>query len=442
MQAYKEVLARLTARGKEGYLVGGSVRDLLLSREPSDFDVTTNAHPKEIVEIFSDMRVIETGIKHGTVTVLIGGVPVEVTTYRTETGYSDHRHPDAVAYAGVLTEDLSRRDFTVNAMAFSPEGELIDPFGGREDLEKKLIRCVGDPEKRFGEDALRILRALRFSSQLGFRIEEKTARAAEKLAPTLGYVSRERCFSELKKLLCGVDAGRVIAENKTVLSALIPQLASIYGFDQNNPHHVYTLETHISKAVDACPPDDTLRLAALFHDIAKPLTESVDGKGVSHFYGHAQKSAEIAEEVLRALRCDNKTREDVVFLVRHHDAPAEDSEAQVLKKLNRFGAERYRMLLELRRADNAAQAPGYERKEAYDFCRSTLEGLLRARACFSLRDLEIDGNDLLGLGMKPSKEVGLLLSQLLEQVMNGTLANDRGVLLAAAKERIGGKDTE
>lgn len=436
MEKYTEILEKLNSAGKEAYLVGGCVRDLLMGIPPHDYDITTNALPEETKEIFSSHRVIETGMKHGTVTVLVDREPFEVTTYRLDGKYTDRRHPDSVEFTSDLHEDLARRDFTVNAMAFSKSGELIDPFGGKADIEKKIIRCVGDPEKRFSEDALRILRALRFSSTLGFEIEEKTAEAAFALRDTLSYVSAERCFSELSKMLVGKNVEEVLTKYWQIIAAVIPELSAMYGYDQNNPHHCFTLDIHTAKVVANVPNEAPIRFAALFHDIGKPLCESKDENGISHFYGHAEKSKELAGKALERLKSDNATKEEVIYLVAHHDSPAETDETQVLRKLRRFGEERYRKLVALRSADGMGQAKEYRRTEERKRCLEMLENVLEKESCFSLSDLAVNGDDLLNIGYKRGKSIGQMLETLLEAVLRGELENQKEILLGYAEEKL------
>ena len=437
LQAYETVLQKLNEAGKEGFLVGGSVRDRLLHRQTHDFDVTTDALPEEIKQIFRSFRTVDTGIRHGTVTVLIDGQPIEVTTYRVDGDYADRRHPQSVRFCSELTADLARRDFTINAMAESADGAIIDPFGGRRDLEDRIVRCVGEPRDRFSEDALRILRAMRFSSVLDFTIEKKTGEAAKELADTISFVSRERCFSELKKTLCGEGFERVFLESREVFCALIPQLRPMISYCQNNPHHIYTLDVHTAKTVSACPPDPALRLAALLHDVGKPLCRSTDEKGVSHFYGHASIGEQIAREILEELKSDTRTKEDVLFLIRCHDIPAEETKEEVLKRLNRFGERRYRMLCDLRRADSAALAPAYRRKEEHDGCLRMLSECLAEQKCFSLKDLSVNGNDLIAAGVPRGRRIGRILQRLMSEVIEGKLENDRASLLVRAGEIAG-----
>ena len=335
----REALRRLEAAGYAAYLVGGCVRDSLLGRVPGDWDITTAALPEQVEAVFAGERIIETGLKHGTVTVLLEGLPLEITTFRTETGYSDHRHPDAVAFTPSLKEDLARRDFTVNAMAWrpvetplirpsvrtgapSPQGEgLADPFNGQADLRDKIIRCVGEPEQRFREDALRILRALRFAAQLDFSIDPATAAAARALRETLALVSRERIAVELTKLLCGPAARRILTEYWEILAVPLPELAPMAGFDQRSKYHCYDVLEHSAAAVEAVPPDRILRWAALLHDVAKPACFTLDQLGRGHFYGHAQAGGPMTREILTRLRFDKDTVRRVSALVELHDYP-------------------------------------------------------------------------------------------------------------------------
>ena len=321
-QAALDALEQLNRAGFSAWLVGGCVRDLLMGRTPGDYDITTAARPEQVEAVFAGERIIETGLKHGTVTVLLGGLPLEITTYRQEAAYSDHRHPDAVRFAPSLEADLSRRDFTVNAMAWHPAEGLVDLFGGREDLKAGIIRCVGRPEQRFSEDALRILRALRFASVLGFRLDGETRRAALERRELLSHVSRERIAAELTGILCGKDVRRVVTELWPVLAVPIPELAPMAGFDQRSPYHCYDVLTHCAAAAEAVPPEKTVRWAALLHDAGKPACFTVDEQGRGHFYGHAKQSAHLAETALTRLRFDRDTVRRVTRLVELHDCQA------------------------------------------------------------------------------------------------------------------------
>ncbi len=434
MQPYEKVICRLLDAGKEGYLVGGCVRDRLLQKEPHDYDITTNAKPDEMKEIFSSFHAIETGLKHGTLTVICDGVPVEVTTYRIDGNYSDGRHPDSVCFSESLIEDLRRRDFTVNAMAMTLSGELIDPFDGSTDLKNRIIRAVGDPCQRFEEDALRILRAVRFASALDFEIEEQTAKAAKKLIPNIAQVSKERCFSELKKALCGKAIKRVLTMHPLIFSAVIPEIEEMIGYNQNNPHHCHDLLTHTAIAIESIPAEPVFRLAALFHDMGKVQSHSIDEQGISHYFGHAALSTKIAEKNLTLLKSDNRTKQEVLFLVKHHDAPPETDKEQIAKKLRRYGEKRLRDLIILRRADNLAQSTQYHRTEIHDQCDQWIDELLNEQArCFTLKSLAINGNDLINEGFTPGPKIGQTLDTLLTAVSEGKLENSREVLLNYAK---------
>lgn len=430
-------LARLRAAGYEAFLVGGCVRDSLLGRVPEDWDLTTSARPAQVQAVFSGERLIETGLKHGTQTLLLDGQAMEITTYRTESAYTDHRHPDAVSFTASLREDLARRDFTVNAMAWSPETGLVDPFDGRGDLNRSILRCVGDPMRRFDEDALRILRALRFSAQLGFPIEAATAEAANALRQTLELVSRERIAAELTKLLCGADARRVLLSYWQILAVPLPELAPMAGLDQRSRFHCYDVLEHCAAAVEAVPPEKLLRWAALLHDVGKPRTATVDQDGAGHFYGHAAVGAAITEKILTRLRFDRDTVRRVTALVELHDypiAPPEGSPERAIRRMiGRLGEEDFFRLLALKRADGLAHHPDYrERAAACDRLEALARNLLAQKAAFTRRDLAVNGADLVALGVPRGPAVGALLETLLDEVMSGQTPNDRAALLERA----------
>ena len=430
-----QVLQRLNAAGYEAYFVGGCVRDMLRGSVPHDFDVASSALPEQTLEVFADHPVIQTGLRHGTVTVLWEGLPVEVTTYRTDGAYSDGRHPDAVCFTASLNEDLARRDFTVNAMAWRPESGLQDPFGGQSDLTAGVLRCVGDPERRFSEDGLRILRALRFRAVLGYRIEWKTDRALRQLRERLTSISPERVRHEFELLICGEYGAAVLEEYPEVIGVFLPELLPTLGFDQKNKHHCYDVYTHLLHALSAAPSEPVLRWAALLHDVAKPVCFSVDETGTGHFYAHAAKSAAQADNILRRLRCGNRERERIVTLIRHHDAPVTDDPAAIRRKLNKLGEEAYFQLIALQRADTLALAPEYRcRTQILDRAEKTAREILAEKQCFSLRDLAVNGNDLLDLGYF-GKAVGEGLSFLLNEVLEGRVKNEKEALLSALKEK-------
>ena len=432
-----QILLRLEAAGFEAWLVGGCVRDRLMGITPHDYDITTSARPEEVMAVFYDHRVLETGLKHGTVTLLWDHEPLEITTYRAEGTYSDHRHPDNVTFTSSLREDLARRDFTINAIAMDARGNLADPFHGAEDIAAGIIRCVGDPVQRFTEDALRILRALRFASRLGFSIEDDTKHAMELCAENLSYVSPERIFAEITKLLCGNHVRPVLMAHIKTIGAVLPELLPMEGFDQRNYHHIYDVLEHTARVVEKVPPEPHLRLAALFHDAGKPHCFTMDDAGVGHFYGHAEISREIAGAVLARLRCDNATRSAVDQLIRYHDTPIECTERSVRRALRRFAPEGFRDLIALKRADNLAQSPAYqERQRQCDRLEAMAEEILLQAQCFSLRDLAVKGNDLLSLGLQPGPQIGTILEGLLEEVMSDRLPNDREALLNEAQKQI------
>lgn len=425
-----EVLRRLRAAGHAAYAVGGCVRDGVMGLFPADYDVATSATPEETLRVFAGERVIETGAKHGTVTVLSGASGVEVTTFRVDGAYSDARRPDAVTFTPSLQADLARRDFTVNAMAYDErEDHLIDPYGGAADIKERLIRCVGDPDTRFREDALRILRALRFAAVLDFSIAPETAAALRRRAPLLEKISAERINIELCKLLCGGNARAVLLEYVDVLGVPIPEILPMRGFEQHNPYHIYDVWGHTAAAVENAPPTVVLRLAALLHDIGKPPCFTLD-EGGGHFYGHAKISAEMADTILRRLRFDTATRERVVLLVREH-CGFELTERAVKRALNRLGPEAYFELSALMRADNLAQSPALRCRQAWiDAMERLGHEILNRAACFSLKDLAVDGRDLIAAGYVPGPELGAALKKLLNAVIDGEAANEKAALLA------------
>lgn len=430
------IINKLISSGFEAYAVGGCVRDLLMGKSADDIDITTSAVTDEIKKVFSSHKIIETGIKHGTVTVFVNAVPFEITTYRLESTYSDNRHPDRVVFTKKLTDDLSRRDFTVNSIAFNGCNGFADPFGGRKDIERKIIRCVGNADERFKEDSLRILRALRFSSVLGFEIEEETKKAIFNNRRLINNVSKERIFTELSKMLCGKNIKNVLTEYSSVLGEIIPEINAMKGFEQHNFHHIYDVLTHTAVVVENTPPLLNLRLAALFHDISKPLCFSLDSDGTGHFYSHVSKSAEIAEKVLTDLRCDNKTKDAVIRLVKAHDTPIEESERIIKRRLNSLGEELFFDLIALKRADTAGLAPEFAVRNAhFDRLEEIAREILTKEDCFSLKHLAVNGNDLINLGLK-GKQIGETLKALLEAVIDGRVENKKEILLKYLSEKI------
>lgn len=429
----RQALRMLHDGGYQAYAVGGCVRDSLLGRVPADWDVTTSAAPEQVRRLLSAYPVIETGLKHGTLTVRIGGRPLEITTYRVDVGGRDHRHPDAVRFTPCLTEDLARRDFTVNAMAYNEEEGLIDRFGGQEDLERRLLRCVGEPDRRFEEDALRILRALRFASVLDFAIDEASAGSLVRKRGLLVHVSAERVREELLRLLRGTAPAAVLRRFPSVIGTVLPELTAMVGFDQNNPHHLYDVYEHTIRSVEAAPPDPVVRTALLFHDSGKPASYTEDEQGVGHFRGHAAVSLQLAEQALARLKFDKASSVRILALIRYHDAAVSPTPASLRRWLNRLGEEGLRQLLLVKAADNLAQHPAYHGRQAeIRRLETLLDEVLAQRQCFSLTDLAVNGRDLQAVGIPAGPGMGMLLHTLLEDVIEGRCENDRQVLLSRA----------
>ena len=428
----KSVLQILTNKGYEAYLVGGCVRDLIRGVVPHDWDICTSARPEETEACFAGRRIIKTGLKHGTITVLEKGEPYEITTYRMEGPYSDSRRPDYVEFVSSLEADLARRDFTMNAIALGLDGGLRDPFGGGADIEAGLIRCVGEPAQRFREDGLRVMRALRFAAVFGYEIEERTAQAIHKNRRMLEHVAAERINVELCKLLTGPDVGEILRQYPDVFCQFWPQLGPLVTLEQNNPWHCWGGWEHTIHAVEAAPPDLVLRLTMLLHDIGKPRCKSTDENGVDHFYGHPAVSAKLADQMLRELKFDNRTRERVVTLVEHHDVQIPCRDRFIRKWLGRLGPETFFQLLEVKRADGMGQA--YElvkdRLAQLEKIKAKAEEIVAQGQCFSLKDLAVSGRDVIAAGIAPGPEVGRVLNELLGQVLNGLVPNNREALLS------------
>ena len=426
----ENALFALHNAGFSAYIVGGSVRDLIMGLNPADYDISTSASPLQTKAVFAGKKLIPTGIKHGTITVISDGMPIEITTFRTENGYSDSRHPDSVSFAESYRQDALRRDFTINAMAYSGEEGIIDYFNGRNDIENKLIRCVGNPDDRFKEDALRIMRAVRFAAVYGFDIEKETAAAARRNKERLLQISAERSAAELKKLLCGKYAEKAVNEYSDILGVLIPEILPMRGFLQHNPHHIYDVMRHTAAVVQNTPPQADIRLAALFHDAGKPETFSLDENAVGHFYGHSKVSAEIAGRALKRLKFDNETIKNAVTLVEKHDMQIDSSEKAVKRALNKLGPEMYFKLISLKRADNKAQSPEYlERQNEYDRAEQTARRILKERDCFSLKELAVNGGDIIGAGVERGRQVGEALEFLLNAVIEGKTENEKDGLI-------------
>lgn len=437
-QYVNTILSRLRLAGYKAYAVGGCVRDLLRGETPHDWDVCTSARPDQIQQVFFDLPQIDTGKKHGTITVVIEHKTVEITTFRADGDYLDNRHPAAVTFLNDLAGDLSRRDFTVNAMALDENERSIDPFGGQDDLKSRIIRTVGDPSTRFREDGLRILRGLRFASRLDFAIEPATARAMIEERELLTNISAERIFTELKGILTGQAAGRVLRQFAPVIFAILPELAPLAGFEQHSPYHDSDVWEHTLRALEASPGDVVFRLALLFHDCGKPACFTRDETGRGHFYGHPQKSRELAEQALRRLKCDSDSLERVLYLIEKHDTWLPETEKNMRRLVMAVGETRLWDLLTVQRCDALAHAPAAQASAIahVDEWAALLDRILAESPCLSLKSLAVSGDDLLALGMVPGPRMGQLLNQILEQVADGELRNERPALLAYAKKHI------
>lgn len=438
MQIPQEVNTAIKALEAEGfcaYAVGGAVRDCLRGESASDWDIASSALPKQVEAVFADCRVIETGIKHGTVTVIVGKMPIEITTLRIDGDYTDNRRPDSVEFTSDITADLSRRDFTVNAIAYSPSRGILDPFGGESDIKSGIIRCVGKPERRFNEDGLRIMRALRFASTLGYRIEEETANAITRNRSLLRNIAAERIAKELLKLLCGRAAAQTMREFPLVMFEIIPELQPLFGCAQNHPYHIYDVWEHTLHSVDACPASEEIRLAMLLHDIGKPLCRITDENGIDHFPNHGERSEEIAREVLRRLKLSNKICRDVETLVKYHDIQSEYMEAPAFRKwLGVLGEKYFMMLFDIKRADISAQAPQYRnRLELCDTAQAKAEKIIANGECLTLSDLAVNGRDVQRAGFC-GEQIGKVLNAMLELVLCGKVQNEKAQLIEQIKK--------
>lgn len=426
----KQILHRLNRNGYAAYAVGGCVRDSILGKQPKDWDICTSALPEQMQEVFTGWHTVETGLKHGTLTVVLDHLPYEVTTFRVDGTYTDHRHPDSVSFVDRIDQDLARRDFTVNAMAYNDETGIIDLFEGQDDLRRGLIRCVGDAETRFGEDALRILRALRFASVYDFDIESETARAIHHLYPSLDNVAGERIREELLKFLCGKRCGILLREYADVFCRILPELKPTLGFVQNNPHHLYDVWEHTVRGVETVDPDPVLKLVMLLHDTGKPLCMTLGEDGVSHYNGHPALSAKQAEKAAERLRLDRVTADDLITLTAAHDVPFDCERRILLRRLNRYGEKNFRRLIRIRRADRIATGtvdPVQMEAKTVE-TENALNALLDEKPCFTLKDLAVNGRDLTAMGLR-GKEVGEKLNELLRKVMDGKVMNNRDALL-------------
>lgn len=427
-------IEKLEQAGFAAYAVGGCVRDALLGLTPADYDLCTAATPEQIREVFRDFPLIRNGEKHGTVGVIFDKEVYEITTFRTEGGYQDSRHPDWVRFVTRIEEDLARRDFTVNAMAYSPTRGLADPWGGQQDLKDKVLRAVGDPATRFQEDALRILRGVRFAVRFGLTPEKATLAAMEQLASNMDRLARERVFSELCKLLVLVDEQQ-LQLYAPILVQVLPELSPTRGFDQKNKYHIHDIFTHTALVVEKVPPELSLRWAALLHDIGKPACFTLDEQGQGHFYGHAQVSAEMADRILLRLKAPTALREAVTFLIGQHMVLPVADKKILRKRLGKYGRERLEALLLLQEADHESTRPDRTDRIDYAAIRELLSELYQEDACLTVKDLAINGNDLLFAGFPPGPSVGKILTKLLDLVQEEKLPNEKTALLEEAKRQ-------
>lgn len=431
------IIHLLQNNGHSAYIVGGCVRDSIMGRTPNDWDICTSATPDEMFEVFKDYRFIETGLKHGTITIVIGNEQYECTTYRIDGEYSDNRRPDTVTFTNNLVEDLKRRDFTINAMAYNNEEGLIDPFNGMGDIAKKRIQCVGSPEERFNEDALRIMRAMRFAAQLDFSIEDNTYIAMLDLCHNLQNISAERINSEMCKILSSSNPAFLISFSRYIWSIIIPEFKDTLGFLQYNPYHDFSLFSHIVKSLGYCTTTDlTTRLAVFFHDIGKPHCYQIGEDGYWHYKGHEKISAEMVDNIMKRLKFDNETRNNVVQLVYYHDATITTDKKNVKRWLNKIGVDQFRRLLDVKRADIKGHKTNYDKNRVahIDTIEKLLNEVLEENQCFTLKDLAVNGYDLMQIGFKEGQDIGIVLNYLLDGVINERLENDKEILMKECEQ--------
>ena len=429
-----KLIHRLQDNGYSAYIVGGCVRDSILGKTPHDWDICTSATPEAMLIIFKDFKVIETGIKHGTITVIIDKESYEITTYRIDGEYTDYRRPDSIIYTKNLIKDLLRRDFTINAIAYNDEDGLIDPFNGIKDIKQKIIRCVGNPIDRFKEDALRILRAIRFKSQLEFSIDADTLDAMNLMARNLTKLSKERITTEFCKIIKGKNMS-VFITCSYIFSQIIPEIKDMIDFNQNNPYHSYTVYAHTIKALKNCESEDLItKLAVFFHDIGKPHCYQDSDDGFRHFKGHGKVSAELTEQIMTNMKFDNDTKHKVTELVFYHDSTIEVKPKHIKRWLNKIGEEQFRRLLDIRRADIKGQKLHYDKESInkVNLIENMLNHILKEKECFTLKDLAVNGKDLIDIGFSPSIKLGETLNTLLQKVINEELLNNKSILLDEA----------
>lgn len=428
------ILTTLQQSGHEGYIVGGCVRDSLLGKKPTDWDITTSAKPQEIKKLFK--KTIDTGIAHGTVTVLIEQEAFEVTTYRIEGEYLDHRRPTEVFFTKKVIEDLKRRDFTMNAIAYHPTIGFVDPFQGQEDIQKQIIRCVGNPEERFQEDALRMLRAIRFLAQLGFVIEPKTLTAIQRQSALIQYISVERIREEMHKILLSTNPKTILTlEEVELLQYILPEFRTCIGVEQKHPYHSYTVAEHTLRTVEQIAPTIPYRWTMLLHDMGKPMTKTIDEEGNHHFYGHVEKSYELAQGILTRFKFDHKTAKLILRLINAHDDPVQETERSIRRTANRVGEDLFLDLLTIKKADMQGKNPAIMKEGLASLQRieELYHKIKEEEHCMSVKKLAINGQDLKQIGFQQGKEIGETLEKLLEYVLEDPQNNTREALIFFAK---------
>lgn len=432
----KIIIDNLNKNNFEAFIVGGCVRDSIIGLTPHDWDICTNAKPEEIKKCFEKFNTFDSGIKHGTISIVLDGEVFEVTTYRIDGTYSDNRRPDSVTFTSNITKDLARRDFTINSMAYNESKGLIDPYGGKNDLHDKIIRCVGNPDFRFKEDALRIIRALRFASVYNFAIDNETSESIHKNADLLKNIAVERISVELNKLLCGNGAEDILNNYRDVIAVSIPEIKPMFDYNQHTKHHNRDLWRHTTYSVKSVDDNPLLRMSMLLHDIGKPKACKRDDNGTCHFKGHPKYSAEIADNILRRLKYPTDFIETCLTLIKYHDVRFNGSKRQLRHVMSAIGDKNVELLLKIQRADIMAQSD-YKRKEKLeklDLACKVYGEILADKDCFTLKQLEINGNDIKNLGVDEGVKIGKILKMLLSLVIEDKLKNEKSALINKTEE--------
>lgn len=431
----REIMELLLENGYESYIVGGSVRDALMGKLPNDWDICTSAYPEKVMEIMRPFYVIPTGLKYGTVTVVRDGKPYEVTTFRVDGDYLDFRKPEDVIFVSDVKEDLARRDFTINAIAYNNRDGLVDPYSGLNDIKAGVVRAVGSPKDRFNEDALRILRGLRFASRLGFKIEDATGEAIKSNAHLLERISAERIRDEFSRILMGDYGTDILREYRDVIAVFLPEIKEMFDLNQKNKFHIYDVWEHTLHVVDAVPKNIILKLAGFFHDIGKPRCLFIED-GVGHFYGHEKLSSDIADDIMKRLKYDNITREKVTGTIKNHMIIFNPESRQPNRLLNRMGEENLKLLIELEKADVNSQNPKFaqERLENIQNFKDRVDEIIAEGDCFSIKDMKINGRDIIAMGVPEGRFIGEILQTLMDKVLEGEIDNQREMLINEGKK--------